>query len=193
MSRGAHQARADDHVDCLRRPERRPVLTVPPTLLLFLVVLMSAMRGQMVEAVFTPSNRAELQGDGTNNGGGVFQCIGQCGGSLTNAGKENSYCFSSGGSWRTGSGTCTTYADMDVPPGQGDGTHGPIASWNTEKVTDMNRSECTTDIPVFVDLSSLSLSLSPSLPSITSVCICVQVQQRPLGMGCRGSNHYGME
>ena len=163
----AHQARADEHVDCRRRPERRPVLTVPRTLLLS--VVLSAMWGQMVEAVFTPRNRAELQGDGTNNGGGVFQCIGECGGSLVSAGTEHSYCDSSGGSWRTGNGTCTTYADMDVPPGQGDGTHGPIASWNTEKVTSMKRSECTTDIPVFVDLSSLSLSLSPSLPSITSV------------------------
>jgi hypothetical protein len=159
----ANQARADDHIGRLRRPERRPVFTVPrtPLLLVVLMLLMTAMRGQMVEAVFTPRNRAELQGDGTNNGGGLFQCIGQCEQSLINAGGEDSYCYSlADGPWESGSGTCTTYADMDVPPGQGDGTHGPITSWNTEKVTNMANSECTTtDIPVFVDLSSLSLSL----------------------------------
>ena len=140
----ANQARADDHIGRLRRPERRPVFTVPrtPLLLVVLMLLMTAMRGQMVEAVFTPRNRAELQGDGTNNGGGLFQCIGECGHSLNNAGTENSWCYSPG-PWKTGSGTCTTYADMDVPPGQGDGTHGPIASWNTEKVTSMAMSECS--------------------------------------------------
>ena len=128
---------------------------------------MSAMRGQMVEAVFTPRNRSELQGDGTSTGGGLFQCIGQCGESLNLAGTEYSYCTS--GSWTSGSGTCTTYADMDVPPGQGDGTHGAIGSWDVSNVKSMNRSECrtTTDIPVFV-ISSLILTycIFPSLSHI---------------------------
>ena len=56
-----------------------------------------------------------------------------------NAGTGNSYCYNPGSPWHTGNGTCTTYAAMSVPSGQGDGTHGAIGSWDVSNVKSMRK------------------------------------------------------
>jgi len=133
------------------------------------------MGGKMVEAVFVPRNRADLQGTGTSDGGGVFQCVGACGQGLLSAGTGYSFCSSSAnGPWESGSGACTTYAAMSVPSGQGDGTHGAIGSWDVSNVQSMKYRECrttTTDIPVFVD-SSLILTYIPISLSFSIISLC---------------------
>ena len=113
-----------------------------------------------VEAAFTPRTRAELQGDGTAGGGGVFGCVGKCGQSLSGS-SGNTYCSSNAnGPWESGDGTTCANADSDVPSGQGDGKYGAIGSWNVGKVTNMQYSECTTVHPCVVFLMSPpSLSL----------------------------------
>ncbi len=77
-----------------------------------------------MEAAFTPRTRAELQGDGTAGGGGVFGCVGECGQSLlTRSGYT--YChWDANGPWESGDGTTCANADSDVPSGQGDGKYG---------------------------------------------------------------------
>jgi hypothetical protein len=122
---------------------------------LFLVLPLAAVWGTLaVEAAFTPRTRAELQGDGTAGGGGVFGCVGECGQSL----KESScyaYCnWDADGPWESGDGTPCVNADSDVPSGQGDGKYGAIGSWIVSKITNMYRSECTTVHPCVVFLMS---------------------------------------
>jgi hypothetical protein len=113
-----------------------------------------------MEAAFTPRTRAELQGDGTAGGGGVFGCVGACGEGLT----AGIYCHAdANGLWESGDGNTCANADSDVPSGQGDGKSGAIGSWNVGKVTDMTYSECTIYCPSVCCLphvSSVSLSLS---------------------------------
>ena len=105
-----------------------------------------------VGAEFAPRNRAELQGDGTAGGGGVFGCVGACGQSLS-VYQGYTYChYSANGPWESGDGTTCANADSDVPSGQGDGKYGAIGSWNVGKVNDMRRSECSTVHPCVVFL-----------------------------------------
>ena len=116
-----------------------------------------------IEAAFTPTTRAKLQGDGTLGGGGVFGCVGECGESLEGSG-DATYCPAiADGPWESGDGTTCANADSDVPSGQGDGKYGAIGSWNVGNVTNMRYSECTarTGHPCVVFLMCpLSLSLS---------------------------------
>jgi hypothetical protein len=146
----AHQARADERHSRrhpARHPARRPPERRPSERLgglsVLLVVALLVMGGEMAEAVFVPRNRTELQGTGISDGGGVFQCVGECGQSLIDVGTGDSFCFSfANGPWESGSGACTTYAAMSVPSGQGDGTHGAIGSWDVSNVKSMRWREC---------------------------------------------------
>ena len=88
------------------------------------------------EAVFTPRTRAELQGDGTAGGGGVFGCVGACGRSLTVDGAGSTYC--SNGAWFSGNGVCAN-ADTNVPSDQGTGKYGAIGSWDISVITSLER------------------------------------------------------
>ena len=91
------------------------------------------------DAVFAPRTRTELQGDGGSTLG-VFGCVGSCGGSLSRSG-DSTYCTSSGGSWRDGSGNPCINADSSVPSGQGTGTYGTMGSWDVSKVDNMRYSK----------------------------------------------------
>ena len=113
-----------------------------------------------MQAVFTPRTRAELQGDGTAGGGGVFGCVGACGRGLSMSNGYTHCHVNDDGPWESGDGTTCANADSDVPSGQGDGKYGDIGSWVVSKVTTMHSSECTTVHPCVVFLMSPpSLSL----------------------------------
>ena len=86
--------------------------------------------GRVAEAAFAPRSRAELVP--SSGEGGVFGCVGACGASL-NTYQGVTYCSSSAGSWRTGTGVCVN-ADTDVPSGQGTGKYGAIGSWDVSAV-----------------------------------------------------------
>ena len=159
------RARANKHRLCGRR--HRPSLPVLPTLLL--AVPLAAMSKMLqVEAVFTPRNRAELQGDGTAGGGGVFGCVGACGQSLLVSSLGYTYChYSANGPWESGDGSVCANANSDVPIGQDNGKYGAIESWNVTKVTNMAWSECSTTVHpcvVFFLMSPLSLFSMSDLP-----------------------------
>ena len=93
----------------------------------------------VVQAVFVPRNRLELQGDRTAEGGGVFACVGACGAALgSDDDGGDPYCkIREFGVWTTGDGVCVN-ADSTVPHGQGDGTYGNIGSFDVSKVTSMD-------------------------------------------------------
>eukprot|EP00946_MAST-07B_sp_MAST-7B-sp1_P003362 g3362.t1 len=81
--------------------------------------------------------RAELQGDGTAGGGGVFGCVGACGQGLSTS-SGYAYCHRDAiGPWESGDGTTCANADSDVPRGQGDGKYGAIGSLNVGNVANM--------------------------------------------------------
>ena len=86
--------------------------------------------GRAAEAAFAPGSRAELMP--SSGEGGVFGCVGACGESLQSSG-DTTFCSSSAGSWRTGTGVCVN-ADTDVPSGQGTGKYGAIGSWDVSAV-----------------------------------------------------------
>ena len=126
------------HPSCLSRglPTRLPSL--------FLAASLAGMWETFaVEAAFTPRTRAELQGDGTTGGGGVFGCVGACGQSLSGS-SGNTYCYHSGGAWHSGNGVCAN-ANSDVPSDQGTGKYGAIESWDVSRVQSMVNSECVCD------------------------------------------------
>ena len=91
--------------------------------------------GRAAEAAFAPGSRAELVP--SSGQGGVFGCVGACGASLATF-EGVTYCKSSAGSWRTGTGVCVN-ADTDVPSGQGTGKYGAIGSWDVSAVENLAR------------------------------------------------------
>ena len=134
------RARPSKHNLCRR--QRRPGLSVLRTIMLLAVPLAEMRKMLRVGAVFTPTNRAELQGDGSVGGGGVFGCVGACGRSLSGSG-EGTYCiWSADGPWESGTGSVCVNANNNVPSGQGNGKYGTIASWSVGAVTNMGLSEC---------------------------------------------------
>ena len=90
--------------------------------------------GRVAEAAFAPGSRAELVP--SSGEGGVFGCVGACGASLATV-EGMTYCGSSAGSWRTGTGVCVN-ADTDVPSGQGTGKYGAIGSWDVSAVESLD-------------------------------------------------------
>eukprot|EP00946_MAST-07B_sp_MAST-7B-sp1_P000859 g859.t1 len=117
-----------------RRQHHGPCLSASRGLLVAMALLARLCH---MEAAFTPSTRAVLQGDGTAGGGGVFGCVGECGQSLSGI-SGSTYCdVRANGTWKSGDGTTCANADSDVPSGQGDGKYGAIGTWNVGKVTNM--------------------------------------------------------
>ena len=97
----------------------------------------------------------------------MFGCVGVCGQGLS-VFEGFTYCpHYANGPWESGDGTTCANAGSDVPSGQGDGKYGAIGSWIVSKITNMNRSECTTVHPRVVSSSCLLSRLHLSLSSIS--------------------------
>ena len=94
------------------------------------------------DAVFAPTSRTQLQGDGqTGSTAGVFGCIGLCGRSLETY-EGYTFCSSSAnGPWESGTGDPCNNADSAVPAGQGSGTYSTIGSWDVSRVDNMRFSK----------------------------------------------------
>ena len=126
LQRQQQQQQRKSKTTTTRKKNKQLVLWV---LLMGVSVAMGGM-GRVAEAAFAPGSRAELVP--SSGEGGVFGCVGACGASLTTYWGVT-YCSSSAGSWRTGTGVCVN-ADTDVPSGQGTGKYGAIGSWDVSAV-----------------------------------------------------------
>ena len=93
------------------------------------------------------------------NGGGVFACVGACGGSLS---ETEGYTYCDSGAWKSGDGSLC----------DNDDTHGAIGSWDVSRVQNMRYSEwCPPSCLSSSLLPTLSMSLTLSLSLHFSQCL----------------------
>ena len=118
-------------------------------ILISLVVAATNLRVMMfADAAFAPKARIQLQGNGEDTLDGVIGCVGKCGEMRGNG--DGTYCV--GGAWLSGSGNPCKNAESAVPPDQGTGKYGTMASWDVSRVDNMRLSKF---VPSFYQCESL--------------------------------------